>query len=341
VTVITFVSVKGAPGVTTLACLVGATWPDQRRVAVVEADPFGGDLAARFRLPVSRGWSSYVTTSRRSEGPIPLEPHLQALPGGLDVMIGARGGRLAGAEQAVADLVQSSGSDPSPRDLVIDGGRLLLENAPSATAAWLDHSDVVVVVVRRDAPSILCARDRSAGLRDRFGDRVRLVVVGNGRHSSAAIEDFTRLAVIGEVPVDHAAAQVASGSGGAGWRLSRSLLVVSAHRLATVLAGPDHGDHTSDTVGEDGDRVVDEDRPVPTGPVAGSYRRYRRIRQLRHPVRRRPVDGGGGQATKAAVAPWSDGEPTVHRDDGGPEAAAGREIPAQDGSVPAPQEATL
>ena len=119
------------------------------------------------------------------------------------------------------------------------------------------------------------------------------------------------------------------------------MLVVSAHRLATVLAGPDHGDHTSDTVGEDGDRVVDEDRPVPTGPVAGSYRRYRRIRQLRHPVRRRPVDGGGGQATKAAVAPWSDGEPTVHRDDGGPEAAAGREIPAQDGSVPAPQEATL
>ena len=53
--VVTFVSVKGAPGVTTLACLVAATWPDHRRVAVVEADPFGGDLAARFRLSTALG----------------------------------------------------------------------------------------------------------------------------------------------------------------------------------------------------------------------------------------------------------------------------------------------
>ena len=95
--VVTFVSVKGAPGVTTLACLVAATWPDHRRVAVVEADPFGGDLAARFRLSTTLGWSSYLTASRRSEGEVPLSPHLQALPGGLDVLVRPDGRREASA----------------------------------------------------------------------------------------------------------------------------------------------------------------------------------------------------------------------------------------------------
>ena len=269
-TVTTFISCKGAPGVTTLACLVGATWPDQRRAAVVEGDYFGGDLAARFRLSVSRGWTSYVTATRRSEGFVALEPHLQALPGGLDVMIGARGGGLVGTNRAVQTLVESCGSsDPTPWDLVIDGGRVVLEDIPGATTGWLDHSDSVVVVVRRDAPSIFSVRDRTRALEDRWGSRVSLVVVGNGRHHNAAIEDFTGLAVIGEVPFDHAAARVASGGGGAGRRLSRSLLVVSARRLAMVLAATDQVGGTLNVARADGVSAVDRDRSEPPVPVTG------------------------------------------------------------------------
>lgn len=279
-TVTTFVSCKGAPGVTTLACLVGATWPEQRRVVVVEGDYFGGDLAARFRLSVSRGWTSYVTASRRSEGPIALGPHLQALPGGLDVMIGARGGRLAGMDRAVPTLIESCRSaDPVPWDLVVDGGRLFLEDVPGSTTNWLDHSDSVVVVLRRDAASILSVRDQTRALKDRWGSRVGLVVVGNGRHHNPAIEDFTGLAVIGEVPFDHVAARVASGGGGAGRHLRRSLLVESARRLSMVLAGTDPVPATVDLAGEQGGGLADPGRSS-TRPAARSAGRQQRLRRL-------------------------------------------------------------
>ncbi len=235
-TVTTIVSIKGAPGVTTLTCLIGATWPGHRRVAVVEADPFGGDLAARFRLPVGRGWTSFANACRRSDEPVSFESHLQALPGGLDVLIAARDGHPLGVDHLVERVLSDRvATEAVPWDLVIDGGRFPLD-AGDATA-WLDHSDLVLVVVRRDAASILKARDRGPALRARCGDRLRLIVVGGGRHSNAAIERFTGMSVLGDVPFDVMAAQVASGERGSTRHLSRSLLLVSARRLADTLAG--------------------------------------------------------------------------------------------------------
>ena len=319
-TVTTFVSCKGAPGVTTLACLVGATWPDERRVVVVEADYFGGDLAARFRLPVSRGWTSFVTAARRSGGHIGLEPHLQALPGGLDVMIGARGGRLAGADLAVATLIESCGvSGPTPRDLVIDGGRLLLED-PGHPADWLDHSDSVVVVLRRDAASILNVRDQTRTLEDRWGSRVGLVVVGDGRHHAPAIEEFTGLPVIGEVPFDQAAARVASGEGGAGRHLLRSPLVVSARRLAAVLAGTHQGPVAPDLAEEDGGSGIDLDpRPLRPATGGGDWKKHP-LSHLRHglpkprfrPLRLRARVGGGSQRALGVGEGLSGSDPVAH-----------------------------
>ena len=49
-TIVSFSSLKGAPGVTTLSRLVGATWPEGRKVMLLECDASGGDLAARFQL---------------------------------------------------------------------------------------------------------------------------------------------------------------------------------------------------------------------------------------------------------------------------------------------------
>jgi MinD-like ATPase involved in chromosome partitioning or flagellar assembly len=89
-TVAVFASVKGAPGVTTVVNLVAATWPEQRRALVVECDPSGGDIAARFQLSSRCGWSSFETASRRGESIPDIGPHLQQLPGGLEVLVGAR-----------------------------------------------------------------------------------------------------------------------------------------------------------------------------------------------------------------------------------------------------------
>ena len=59
-------SVKGAPGVTTAACALGAVWPRERPTPiVVECDPAGGDLAARFGLEVTRGVVSLTVALER------------------------------------------------------------------------------------------------------------------------------------------------------------------------------------------------------------------------------------------------------------------------------------
>ena len=64
-TIVSICSIKGAPGVTTLACLIGATWPVHRCVLVAEADVSGGDLAARFSLSSRRGWTTLSASIRR------------------------------------------------------------------------------------------------------------------------------------------------------------------------------------------------------------------------------------------------------------------------------------
>ena len=66
VTIISVCSAKGSPGVTTLACALGAVWPAERRVMVAECDPSGGDIAARFGLSAKRGMTSLILEARRS-----------------------------------------------------------------------------------------------------------------------------------------------------------------------------------------------------------------------------------------------------------------------------------
>ena len=286
-TAVTFVSIKGAPGVTTLSCLVGATWPEDRRVAVVEADPFGGDLAARFQLSVLYGWTSYAAANRRSVASTPVDPHLQPLPGGLEVLVGAGTEASPTSVALVEALLESSkGRGLGALDLLVDCGRMLFDGedgthsdrapgrVPSTDSlgAWLDRSDLVVVVTRRDPPSILKVRERAPRLSERCGDRLRLVVVGRGPHDNAAIQEFTGLPVIGEVPFDILAGQVAAGGDGARRHLSHSQLVVSARRLAVALATPgghlEAVDSVSSHDGSDGTRpdprapASDPDRPV-------------------------------------------------------------------------------
>ena len=143
----------------------------------------------------------------------------------------------------------------------------------------MEHSDQIVVLLRRDAPSIFRVRERSQALADRCGDRIALVVVGAGRHHIAAIEEFTGLPVIGEVPFDLAAAHVASGQEGGSRQLSRSLLVVAARRLAGVLAAPGKGEDRAEDEGVEGTAPEDRDRAEPVTPLARAARRLRQLRR--------------------------------------------------------------
>jgi hypothetical protein len=235
-TIAAFASLKGAPGVTTLACLVGAGWPQQRKVMVVECDPSGGDLAARFRLSSRVGWPSLISSARRSGwSEISVGSHLQQLPGGLDVLVGTTGMEPSESKRAMAALLSGANSSlDGPWDVLVDLGRLLPDDLGSR--AWLDHCDAVVIGLRSDAASVVQVREKAIMVA-RWTDRLGLAILGTGCHSSVEIGGFTGIPVVGEIPFDPRVAAVAAGEQSGGRRLSRSLLVTAAHRLAATLAG--------------------------------------------------------------------------------------------------------
>jgi MinD-like ATPase involved in chromosome partitioning or flagellar assembly len=239
-TVTSFVSIKGAPGVTTLACLVGATWPEGRKVMVAECDPSGGDLAARFELSSREGWPALLAAARRSGADIDIASHLQQLPGGLDVLVATRGLDALDASRSMNALLSNSRSSPDNTwDVLIDLGRLAPDDR--ASAVWLERSDMVVVCSRSDAASAVHIRERAPLLVERYPDRVCLALVGSGDHAISEIEQFTGIPVLAVVPFDSASAAAAAGEGQSRRRLRRSLLATTAARMAAALTGGSAG----------------------------------------------------------------------------------------------------
>ena len=248
-TLITLASIKGSPGVTTLACLVGAAWPTGRRVIVAERDSDGGDLASRFSLSTKTGWQSLTLAARRGEVPQPIDAHLQKLPGGLEVLVGTQGGGSdgggRGAGQEAVRTVSEVAKCPSA-DVIVDLGRL--HHELPETQMWLKDSATVCIVLRSDAASIQHVRDRAGTLRELCGGRLLLAMVGNGPYSVSEVGRFIGVPDIVEMADDPGAAAVLTAARGSGRRLARSALVKSSRRLALTLAGaePESSSPTQD-----------------------------------------------------------------------------------------------
>ena len=68
--IVTVGSVRGSPGVTSWSLLLAAAWPAGPAVdrVVLEADPDGGVLGARYGLGVEPGAVSLIAALRRSRG---------------------------------------------------------------------------------------------------------------------------------------------------------------------------------------------------------------------------------------------------------------------------------
>lgn len=234
-TLVPVLSLSGAPGVTTLACLVASTWPDQGSVLVVECDPSGGDLAARFGLTSTVGWRSLAAAVRRTGPTTPLHPHLQGLPGGLPVLIGAEEGTPLAADGPEARVVRA-GPDGDRGDgvVVVDLGRA--PRGLTDIGGWLEAGDLSILVVRDDAAAALRVRDRATELLDRTDGRLGLVVVGGSTFRCRELAEFTGIAALGDVAFDPQNAAVASGASGASRRLERSRLLASARRVGERVA---------------------------------------------------------------------------------------------------------
>lgn len=263
-TLFTLASLKGSPGVTTLACLVGASWAVDRRVVVVESDSCGSDLAPRFGLVPRTGWGSLASAARRLPAELDIEAHLQELPGGLEVLVGTggdepvRGGSSTRqeAEQAVLRFAVTD-------DVLVDAGRLLPGDPRSQL--WLARSAVVALAARNDAASIVHLRDHAPEVLDRCNGRAAVVLVGADGYPPLEVASFTGLSILAQIPFEPEAAAVATTGRGSHRRLQRSGLAMAASRLADQLLdaaapldGSSGGGSTRDAIGGDTTKGADD-----------------------------------------------------------------------------------
>jgi hypothetical protein len=205
VTLIALASVKGSPGVTTAATALAASWPEGRQVLLVEADPFGGDLAPRYGVAPTGGLSSLFAAARRILQPGDVWDHVDHLPGGLPVLFGLGGMHQAVANEkawpVVADVLSALDAD-----VVIDVGRLL-PNLGGGVREVLARADALMVLCPSALEAIVHLRGALPSLIAELRGRGLFVVpTGPPQFSSADIGRTLGVEVLLPIPDDPEAA---------------------------------------------------------------------------------------------------------------------------------------
>lgn len=202
-------SVKGSPGVTTAALAMAARWPDGEPI-VVEADPAGGDLTARFRLSATPGVVSLAAAARRQSSAELLEQHCQRLPGGLRVVVGP-----VAPEQAQAALevltargfrtLQAAAQSPE-YTMLVDVGRV---DPASPALPLVRGADALVIMTRPQADEL----SHVAAMTESISTWTRtpgLVLIGDG-YPRIEVERELGVPVMATLPNDPQGASILCG----------------------------------------------------------------------------------------------------------------------------------
>lgn len=197
---------KSSPGATTLGLGLAALWP-RPDATLVECDPAGGDLWARFGHHPEPGLSA-LAAAATWEGPIPGF-FRQRLSVGADAVLaipgdGAAASVLTLADRGLAALRQAA----TTSTVILDVGRLDHRSPAVALAAAADH------VLLLTAPSL--AQQTQVGARlpwlsHALSGKLWLVGVGDGGHGTAELSRDLEVPVIGAVPHSRWGAGVLTG----------------------------------------------------------------------------------------------------------------------------------
>ncbi|MGY4898621.1 hypothetical protein ACWEEK_23940 [Micromonospora aurantiaca (nom. illeg.)] len=224
-------SVSGAPGVSTAALGLAALWPS-RPGLLVEADPCGGVVAARFGVRQEPGLAALAAAARHglpSGGPaqfvqsLPLGVHAVVGPGAAETAAGAVS-VLAAQPEAVAGLAPV---------VVVDAGRLY----PGSPAhGLLRRVDALVLVTAGGTEHLDHVDTRLAALRASMRTRgVGLAVAGKTRYTSEEISSRLGVPVWTHLPSDRwGAAGLCGRMSGPAW--TRTRLAQALRALAAALA---------------------------------------------------------------------------------------------------------
>ncbi|HEY3709392.1 MAG TPA: carbon monoxide dehydrogenase maturation protein [Amycolatopsis sp.] len=234
-------SVKGSPGVTTLAVALAVTWPhaEQTRRLVAEVDPAGGDLAMRFGLPASPGLVSLAAAARRTRDPAVVWEHTQTLPGDARVLVAPPG--AVHARAALSTLAAAPDAPLLPAvarnaEVVVlaDCGRV---DPGSPAEAIARRADALVLVTGTQGDDLAHTAARLGELA-RWTPRPGLLLTGEG-YPTADVERELGVPAIGRIPYDPAAAATLSGHRPPPARRRGHVgLAHHAAALARALAGP-------------------------------------------------------------------------------------------------------
>lgn len=228
---VTFCSVRGAPGVSTTALAVAAAWPVLERSVLLEADPAGGVVSLRTGIAAEPGLVSLGAAARHGVSLRDLWDHAQPLPGGAAVVPGPVSTAVAARVLSISGASLGSWlAERTDVDVIADAGRLV---AGSPAEAFVERSSVVVLVARPVLDQLHPGSGLLLGLRAR-GVPAGWCLVGEGPHGPGEVEDAYGVPVFGVVPNDPRGAALV-GTAGPARKLSRTPLAWAAHALASHL----------------------------------------------------------------------------------------------------------
>lgn len=215
-------SLRGSPGVTTLAlALATAMSPG---ALVVEADPDGGVLAARHGLSIEPGLLGLAGRARRGLGPDDVTRSLQHLPGGVPVLVTDPNADVAAAGLSVGGAGLAAALREHDTPVVVDVGRL---RVGSPALPFVHDAGTVLVVARPEADELAALARRLPTM----AEPVQVVLVGERPYSRRDVEALG-LTVAGTVPRD--ARTAAALAGRAPFPRRSPLLQAAAALVATM-----------------------------------------------------------------------------------------------------------
>lgn len=224
-------SLRGAPGATTAAAALAATWPvgEGDRVVLVESDPAGGVIASRWNLTEDPGLLDLA--SARGVTTMPeLSDIAQAWTESAGVVVApsdpdAAAGLLSSGSAVIVDALTRS-----PHTIIVDVGRLAIKSMALPLAA---RSVRTVVVCPRRLDAVAGMAPWINRLRD-AGVIPVMVTVGKGPYSAHEVAAAAGLDLVGSLPDDPRGAALLWG--GDRRRFKRSMLWRSARQIASSLA---------------------------------------------------------------------------------------------------------
>jgi hypothetical protein len=196
--------VSGSVGVTAASLALAAWWPKERIAGVVEANPSGGDVAARWGVSFRPGLVEVAAAADAAGvGEEPLTYGVQHLDVGgrrVGAVCAPPGGRQVVAALPVVSPPASKALNPAAGVAIADVGRLWPD---SPVWSLVEYAEVTVMLVAGSVSAVAHLRSHLAWLEGRRTGPV-LVVCTAGDYLPAdvadALSEFEHVEVLGSLP---------------------------------------------------------------------------------------------------------------------------------------------